>query len=107
MIVPDKTKRDLTQAGASQADWPLFVLPLPAAIAALVALIGGQLGMLLGHHPGIALAFGLLTLLGVHLAYGLDLSFQTRLRRRPDLGSGEQAHRSMIPFACKLARARA
>ncbi|MEA1049832.1 5-bromo-4-chloroindolyl phosphate hydrolysis family protein [Lamprobacter modestohalophilus] len=139
----DKAKRDLTQADASQAGWPLFVFPLPAAIAALVALIGGQLGMLLGdvfgyglmlggallvrlgsgdrraiadwlwrrlspktlgalllafgsgitawlgagHHPGIALAFGLLTLLGVHLAYGLGLSFQPRLHRRLDLGA--------------------
>jgi len=140
----DKTLDDRAQANSSQADWPLFLLPLPAAVAALVALIGGQLGMLLGdlmgyglmlagallvrlgladrrpaiadrlwrqlspktsgalllalgsgitawlgagHHPGIALAFGLLTLLGVHLAYGLNLSFQTPLGRRPGLGA--------------------
>ncbi|WP_462321472.1 5-bromo-4-chloroindolyl phosphate hydrolysis family protein [Halochromatium sp.] len=132
----------------NQPDWPLFVLPLPAAIAVLLALIGGHLGMLIGdligyglmlagallvrlglseqqpavadplwrrlspktsgalllalgsgitawlgagHHPGIALTFGLLTLLGFHLVYGLDLSFQTRLRRRSGLGASGSA----------------
>ncbi len=119
------------ERGAGAKDWPLFVLPLPAAAAAVVALTQGQLGLLLGdvvgyglmlggallvrrgrgdgeasiggsplwrrwppqtlgaglialgsgvtawlgagHHLAIALAFGLVTLLGFHLAYGLDL----------------------------------
>jgi len=135
---------DNVQVNGSLTDWPLFLLPLPAAVAALVALIGGQLGLLLGdlmgyglmlggallvrlglsgrrpviadglwrrlspktsgalllalgsgltawlgagYHPGIALVFGLLTLLGVYLAYGLDLSFQIRRSRRPGLGA--------------------
>lgn len=141
---PGKAEDEVTKTAAAQQDWPLFVLPLPAAVAALVALLGGQLGMLLGdlmgyglmlggallvrlglgnersaigtarwwhlapktlgalilalgsgitawlgagHHPGIALAFALLTLLGFHLVYGLDLSFQHRLRRPSGLGA--------------------
>lgn len=135
---------EIARPASLQSDWPLFVLPLPAALAALVALIGGQLGTLLGdligyglmlggallvrlgldgrrsasgvalwqhlppktvgalllalgsgitawlgagHHPGIALAFALLTLLGLHLVYGLDLSLPRRLRRPPGLGA--------------------
>lgn len=131
-------------AAAAQADWPLFLLPLPAAVAALFALIGGQLVMLLGdlmgyglmlggallvrrslssqpeiisiarwlrlpsktfgalflalgsgltawlgagQHPSIALAFALLTLLGLHLVYDLDLPYQRRLGRPRGLGS--------------------
>jgi len=116
-----------------RALWPLFLLPLPAAVAALMALVRGQLGLLLGdalgyglmlagalaarrglghggrrlgagvlrrlssstglgavlmalgsgltawlgagHHPGIALAFALVTLLGFYFLYGLDFSF--------------------------------
>lgn len=119
-------------------EWPLFVLPLPAAAAALIALVRGQLGLLVGdvlgyglmlggallirraladgasgmgaaawwrrwppktigavlvalgsgvtawlgaaHHPGIAVAFTAVTLLGLHFVYGLDLS----LPRRPE-----------------------
>lgn len=140
-----KPKKDqVARLAANQPDWPLFVLPLPAAVAALVALVGGHLGMLLGdligyglmlggallvrlglgdgraaigvarwrhlppknsgalllalgsgitawlgagHHPGIALAFALLTLLGLHLVFGLDLSLKRRLRRPPGLGA--------------------
>ncbi len=116
--------------------WPLFLLPVPVALASLVALVRGQLDLLLGdvlgyalllagalvarrvlgddaktqgagllrhlssstgvaavlmalgsavtawlgagHHPGIATAFGLVTLLGFHLLYGLDFSVELR-----------------------------
>ena len=133
---------------AAQPEWPLFVLPLPAAVEALFALIGGHLGILLGdvigyglmlggallvrlglgngrttiglapwrrpspktlgavlialgsgitawlgagHHPGIAVAFALVTLLGLHLVYGFDLSFKRRLRRPRSLGAHAEA----------------
>ncbi|MEA3638442.1 MAG: 5-bromo-4-chloroindolyl phosphate hydrolysis family protein [Lamprobacter sp.] len=139
-----KAESDMAPSTVAQPDWLLFVLPLPAAVAALAALIGGQLGMLLGdligyslmlggallvrrgladqravigvalwrllppktfgalllalgsgitawlgagHHPGIAFAFALVTLLGLSLVYGLDVSFQRRLRRPPGLGA--------------------
>jgi hypothetical protein len=138
-----KAKAEVARPNAVQPDWPLFVLPLPAAAAALVALLGGKLGMLLGdligygfmlggallvrwglddgraaigaglwrrlppktlgalmlalgsgitawlgagHHPGIALVFALLTLLGLHLTYGLDLSSKHWLQRPINLG---------------------
>lgn len=42
-----------------------------------------------GHHPAIGVAFALVTLLGFHLVYGLDLAL---LRRRPQgLGSHGEA----------------
>jgi hypothetical protein len=128
-------------------DWLLFALPLPAAGAALVALVRGQLGLLLGdvvgyglllggallvrrgrgdgagvigasalwrrwppttvgagliglgsgvtawlgagHHPAIAAAFALVTLLGFHFLYGLELP------RRRRLGLGTQGAESL------------
>ena len=134
-------RSDATQQRVAAKDWPLFVLPLPAAAAAVIALAQGQLGLLrgdalgyglllggallvrrgrgdsettiggsppwrrwpsktlgaalialgsgatawlgAGHHPAIALAFALVTLLGFHLAYGLDLP----LRRPRGLGA--------------------
>ncbi|NBC47052.1 MAG: hypothetical protein GVY22_03465 [Gammaproteobacteria bacterium] len=137
------SKEKATNSIAGMADWLLFVLPMPAAAAALVALVRGQLGLLLGnvlgyglllggamlvrgaqggweaalgirtfgrlwlpktlgagllalgsgltawlgagHHPAIALIFSLVTLLGLHLVYGIELP----LRRRP---SGIGAH---------------
>lgn len=139
-----QARNDLARPVATRQHWPLFLLPLPAAVAALAALIGGQLGMLLGdligyglmlggallvrraaddrravlgsglwqplppktsgaglmalgsgitawlgagHHPGIALVFALLTLVGFHLVYGLDLSFSRRLHRSRNLGA--------------------
>ncbi|WP_295544490.1 5-bromo-4-chloroindolyl phosphate hydrolysis family protein [uncultured Thiohalocapsa sp.] len=126
--------RQAANAEVAVPDWLLFVLPLPAAAAALIALIRGELTLLLGdglgyglllggallarrglagarwrrwspkragavllalgsgvtawlgagHHPAIGGAFALVTLLGFHLVYALDLS---PLRRRPqDLG---------------------
>jgi hypothetical protein len=122
--------------GSGAMDWLLFVLPLPLAAAAMIALVRGQLGLLLGdalgyglllggallvrrngdtkthwqrwplktfaaglialgsgvtawlgvgHHPAIAFIFSLVTLLGFHLVYGIELP----LRRRP---SGMGAH---------------
>lgn len=148
MSGPAEAEAEATRAGESKQDWPLFVLPLPAAIAALIALVGGQLMMLLGdlfgyglmlsgallirlglsdrqpamadrlwrhlspktlgalllaigssitawlgagHHPGIALAFGLLTLAGFHLAYGLDFGFPNPRHRGAGLGSRRAA----------------
>jgi hypothetical protein len=128
---------------AARALWPLFLLPLPAAMAALVALVRGQLGLLLGdalgyglllagalvarrgfgdgglrlsagvlrrlssstgvgavlmalgsgltawlgagHHPGIALAFALVTLLGFYFSFGLE--FPVELGRPRRLGA--------------------
>ena len=39
-------------------EWPLFLLPLPAAAAALIALIRGQLGLLVGDVLGYGLLLG-------------------------------------------------
>jgi hypothetical protein len=143
-------------AGAAP-EWPLFVLSLPAAAAALVALIRGQLALLLGdvlgyslllggallarrgldgtaavpgagtwwrrwspktagagllalgsgvtawlgagHHPAIAVVFALVTLLGFHLVYGLDLAM---LRRRPP-GLGRSGSESLRRAAGSIA----
>ncbi|MCF7991288.1 MAG: 5-bromo-4-chloroindolyl phosphate hydrolysis family protein, partial [Thiohalocapsa sp.] len=142
-------------AGATP-EWPLFVLPLPAAAAALMALVQGQLGLLIGdvsgyglmlggallvrrgladeasgvgtgawwrtwppktvgavlialgsgvtawlgvgHHPAIAVAFAAVTLLGLHLVYGLDLS----LPRRP-AGVGSYGSESLRRAAHSIA----
>jgi hypothetical protein len=134
----------------------LFVLPLPAAAAALMALVRGQLDLLVGdvlgyglmlggallvrhgladpasamgaaawwrrwspkgvgavlialgsgvtawlgagHHPGIALAFAGVTLLGLQFVYGLELT----LRRRPD-GMGSYGSESLRRAARSIA----
>jgi hypothetical protein len=140
----DTASAESPQQGRPLPDWPLFFLPLPAAAAALMALMGGYFGMLVGdligyglllggallvrlasgntqrpaglalwrqlppktlgalllalgsgvtawlgagHHPSIAMAFALFTLLGFHLAYGLDIPFQQWLRRPRHLGT--------------------
>jgi hypothetical protein len=49
---------DTPAPAGGATDWPLFVLPLPAAAAALVALIQGQLGPLLGDVLGYGLFLG-------------------------------------------------
>ncbi|WP_296896071.1 5-bromo-4-chloroindolyl phosphate hydrolysis family protein [Thiohalocapsa sp.] len=46
------------EADATVPDWLLFLLPLPAAAAALVALIRGQLGLLVGDVLGYGLLLG-------------------------------------------------
>ncbi len=153
--------------GRANKDWPLFVLPLPAAAAALVALVRGQLGPLLGdvigyglllggallirsaldrddelassgsglwrrwplkttgaglialgsgvtawlgagHHPAIGAGFALVTLLGVHLVYGLDLRLRPPLGRRPPrLGApGEESLRRAAHAITAIEQAR-
>ncbi|MCG6940295.1 MAG: 5-bromo-4-chloroindolyl phosphate hydrolysis family protein [Thiohalocapsa sp.] len=155
-------RSEAPQRAAGVGDWPLFVLPLPVALAAVFALARGQLGPLVGdalgyglmlagallvrrgrdggasgiggaafwhrwppktvgaglialgsgvtaglgagHHPAIAAAFALVTLLGFHLAYGLDFS----LRRRPlGLGTyGEESLRRAVQAIAAIEQAR-
>ena len=151
---------------AGPKDWPLFVLPLPAAAAALVALVQGRLGLLVGdvlgyglmlggallvrrergdgaaasgghappqrgpakpagagliavgsgvtawlgagYHPAIGVAFALVTLLGFHFVYGLDLAGMQPFRRRPrGLGdSGEASLRHAADAIAAIEQAR-
>jgi hypothetical protein len=44
-----------TAGGEGAAEWPLFILSVPAAAAALVALVRGQLGLLIGDVLGYGL----------------------------------------------------
>jgi hypothetical protein len=57
-----------TQAGTSPSVLPLFVLPLPAAAAALVALMSGALGMLLDNLMGYGLMLAGALLVRLRLA---------------------------------------
>jgi hypothetical protein len=50
------TREDARADGPPQ--WPLFALPLPAAVAALIALVRGQLGLLVGDVLGYGLMLG-------------------------------------------------
>jgi len=75
----DAAQRRQPHSGALWSRWP----PQTAGAGLLMLGSGVTAWLGAGHHPLIAASFGLVTLLGFHLVYGLDL----RLRRR-SLGIG-------------------
>jgi hypothetical protein len=75
-------RRGLLSAGkSSAAAWPIKTSG--SALVSLATGITAWLGV--GHHPAIAVAFGLVALLGCYLTYGFDLQASRRA-----LGIGQQ-----------------
>jgi len=77
----DEAPVEVPEEGAGPRAWPLLVLPLPAAVAAVIALAEGRLGLLVGDVLGYGLMLGGALLVRRERREG-DLTIGSRWLRR-------------------------